>query len=43
MEVEKERDINKRALQVGTVLDGRYRIDGILGEGGLVSPMRVRH
>lgn len=34
MEVKKELDINKCALQVGTILDGRYQIDGILGEGG---------
>lgn len=34
MEVKKELDINKCALHVGTILDGRYQIDGILGEGG---------
>lgn len=34
MAVKKERDINKRALQVGTILDGKYQIKGILGEGG---------
>lgn len=34
MAVKKEGDINKRALQVGTILDGKYQIKGILGEGG---------
>ena len=36
-------DLPSRSLPIGTVVDGRYEITGLLGQGGFATVFRARH